>query len=79
MPRGWFGPKRIGFGVGPRSWEGWAVSVLLLVAVALTARFVAPALADALDAPRALVVGVCISALVALYGLVIWRTYDSQK
>ncbi|MBI1360411.1 MAG: hypothetical protein GC155_09055 [Alphaproteobacteria bacterium] len=30
----WFGPKRFGVGVGPRSWEGWAV-IAVLVAVAI--------------------------------------------
>ncbi|NYI58878.1 hypothetical protein BKA22_001623 [Cellulomonas soli] len=23
----WFGPKRIGWGLGPRTWQGWAVTV----------------------------------------------------
>jgi hypothetical protein len=34
----WFGPKRIGFGVSPRSWQGWlasAIFVVVLVAVRL--------------------------------------------
>jgi hypothetical protein len=22
----WFGPKRIGFGFGPRTWQGWATT-----------------------------------------------------
>lgn len=30
--RPWFGPKRIGFGIRPQTWQGWAV---VLVAVAL--------------------------------------------
>jgi hypothetical protein len=35
----WFGPKEIGYGVGPRSWQGWlATAVLLMVIVA--SRFV---------------------------------------
>ncbi len=35
----WFGPKRIGFGVSPRSWQGWLATGLLVVAV-ITARAV---------------------------------------
>lgn len=33
-PRLWFGRKRLGWGWGPRSWEGWAI-IGLLVAVAI--------------------------------------------
>ncbi|SER49874.1 hypothetical protein [Sphingobium sp. YR768] len=31
-PRTWFGPKRIGWGYSPRTWEGWAVIGLIVVA-----------------------------------------------
>lgn len=30
--RPWFGPKRVGFGVRPQSWQGWA-AILGLIAV----------------------------------------------
>ena len=26
----WFGPKRFGWGVGPRSWQGWLVTAVLI-------------------------------------------------
>jgi hypothetical protein len=32
-PRLWFGPKRIGWGWSPRSWEGWLVVGLSVAAV----------------------------------------------
>ena len=38
MPRGWFGSKRIGWGLRPVSWQGWvltALYVLLLTGLAL--------------------------------------------
>lgn len=38
-PRLWFGRKRIGWGYSPRTWEGWAVLGLILVAIILTRRF----------------------------------------
>jgi hypothetical protein len=46
MPPGWFGSKRIGWGVRPTSWQGWAVTGLyvllaLVLARALAARHVA--------------------------------------
>ena len=37
--RPWFGPKRFGYGYGPRSWPGWllvAVSVAATILVAST-------------------------------------------
>ncbi|MGA8114368.1 MAG: hypothetical protein WCA46_11945 [Actinocatenispora sp.] len=34
--RAWFGPKRIGFGIRPQTWQGWTV-VLTLVAVIVVA------------------------------------------
>ncbi|WP_298400006.1 hypothetical protein [Sphingobium sp.] len=27
-PRNWFGPKRVGMGYGPSTWEGWVVVAL---------------------------------------------------
>jgi hypothetical protein len=27
MKKGWFGPKEIGYGVGPKTWQGWAATV----------------------------------------------------
>jgi hypothetical protein len=31
-PKLWFGKKRIGWGYGPRTWEGWAVIGLFIAA-----------------------------------------------
>ncbi len=28
---GWFGPHRTGWGAAPTSWQGWAITALLLV------------------------------------------------
>ena len=28
----WFGPKRFGYGVGPRSWQGWAATAVFVLA-----------------------------------------------
>ena len=32
MPRGWFGPRVLGWGWGPRSWQVWLLIVVFLVA-----------------------------------------------
>ena len=34
MRQPWFGRKHIGFGIGPRSWQGWLVT-LAYIALAL--------------------------------------------
>jgi hypothetical protein len=37
----WFGPKRVGYGIRPQTWQGWAVVlafVVLIVAVVLLVR-----------------------------------------
>lgn len=37
MRRVWFGPKRFGWGVSPASWEGWAATGLVILAMVVTA------------------------------------------
>lgn len=32
-PRLWFGPKRLGFGITPRTREGWLITLALVLAV----------------------------------------------
>ena len=32
MPR-WFGPKLYGYGVAPRSWQGWLATAILIAAL----------------------------------------------
>jgi hypothetical protein len=39
--RPWFGPKRVGFGYRPQTWQGWAI-MALLAALAVTAGALAP-------------------------------------
>jgi hypothetical protein len=36
----WFGPKRIGWGWRPVTWQGWLITVAIPVAVFLIFRFV---------------------------------------
>jgi hypothetical protein len=40
--RPWFGPKRVGYGVRPQTWQGWAVvmvpAVIAVVVALLLAR-----------------------------------------
>jgi hypothetical protein len=41
MARPWFGPKRIGFGYRPQTWQGWLIllgGVAVLAAILLILR-----------------------------------------
>ncbi|HVW42348.1 MAG TPA: hypothetical protein VHC18_13450 [Amycolatopsis sp.] len=31
--RPWFGPKRIGWGIRPQTWQGWLVLIVVVVAL----------------------------------------------
>ena len=33
--RSWFGPKRIGWGLRPQTWQGWAITVGLAAVIVL--------------------------------------------
>lgn len=33
--KSWFGPKRIGFGLRPQTWQGWVVTLLVLAVIVL--------------------------------------------
>jgi hypothetical protein len=35
--RPWFGPKRVGWGLRPQTWEGWLVTAVLAAAVVVAA------------------------------------------
>ena len=30
----WFGPKRIGFGLSPKTWQGWLILAIFIAVVA---------------------------------------------
>jgi hypothetical protein len=35
--RPWFGPKRIGYGFRPQTWQGWAICLALPIIVLVAA------------------------------------------
>jgi hypothetical protein len=47
MNRYWFKPKRYGFGAVPVSWEGWAATAVLLLAILSEMQFIPPRFLDA--------------------------------
>ncbi|HUO92849.1 MAG TPA: hypothetical protein VMU22_08000 [Rhizomicrobium sp.] len=42
--RRWFGPKIIGVGIGPRSWEGWLATLVFAGGGVVLARWLHPLL-----------------------------------
>lgn len=76
MRKGWFGPRRIGWGVGPRSWEGWVVTVVFIGLVAASMRWLRPLLETRTGLPTPAVGLAIIAAWLAIYLSVIWLTFD---
>lgn len=35
--RPWFGPKRVGWGLRPQTWQGWAITLAVVIAVTIVA------------------------------------------
>jgi hypothetical protein len=35
--KAWFGPKRVGFGIRPQTWQGWLVMAIITAAIILLA------------------------------------------
>ncbi len=66
MERPWFGPKRVGFGLSPRTWQGWALTAAML-AVVIT-------LALTMAAHQLWLFFVLFAVTVALYLLVAFLT-----
>jgi hypothetical protein len=38
--RPWFGPKRIGFGLRPQTWQGWLITAVFIAAVVILVRLI---------------------------------------
>jgi len=76
MPKGWFGPKVVGWGASPRSWEGWLATIVFVAALIATRIFIAPWLAAFFEVPRAVVIVVAFVIELAAFLLVVRATYD---
>jgi hypothetical protein len=35
--RPWFGPKRIGWGIRPQTWQGWLVTMVIVAVIVVVA------------------------------------------
>jgi CDP-diglyceride synthetase len=66
----WFGPKRFGIGISPKTWEGWVCVIVYCLAMLLFRRLAHPT-------PGALA-GVGIVLTILLFA-VMFAKYGSQK
>ena len=76
MWKGWFGPKRIGWGVSPRSWQGWVVTAIFIAIVAASMRWLRPALEESTRWPPVTLTLGIIAVWLALFCVTVWLTYD---
>ena len=76
MSRGWFGPKTIGWGVSPKSWQGWVVTAALIAGLAAAVRWIRPLLEESTGLPPMLLTFAMVAAWLAVYLGIIWLTYD---
>ncbi len=84
MNRYWFKPKRYGFGAVPTSWEGWAATAALLLAVLCEMQFIPPRFADveigrfaSLLAQCGTVAGFLLICVLKTHGSWRWRWGDA--
>lgn len=38
--RPWFGPKRIGYGLRPQTWQGWLIMLVLVIIIAIVVKVI---------------------------------------
>lgn len=67
MRKGWFGPKRIGWGFAPRTWEGWTVTLVFVAGVVAAVRLAGPASLYTV-----------LPVWLVLFLLVAWATYEAD-
>lgn len=78
MAKGWFGPKTVGWGVSPKSWQGWLVTLGLLLGVAASTRWLGPALSRVSGIDTVFITPMIVVAWLAAYLLIIWLTYEKK-
>lgn len=79
MRNGWFGPKKIGWGVSPRSWQGWVVTAIFIAILAASMRWLRPYLEQNTGWPPMALGLAIVGGWLAVYLGVIWLTYDRSE
>lgn len=78
MKRKWFGPGKTG-GTGPRSWEGWVATFLMVVMVAASLYWLSPMIAHATGIHPRLAGVLMLPAWLLIFGSIVWFTYDRES
>jgi hypothetical protein len=79
MKPGWFGPRKYGFGISPRSWQGWVVTIVLIALLILAIRYCSRPLQTATSLPGLLVnAGMGIVWLAVLLGIAALTYVDDR-
>ena len=76
MPKGWFGPKTIGWGASPKRWQGWLATFLFVVVLIVTVRFIVPRLAVHIGIQPHALAGIAAVVEIGLFLALVWGTYD---
>ena len=71
MGKGWFGPKTIGWGVTAKSWQGWLVTIALVVLIAISVRWLGPALSEMSGVDRVFVTPLIASLAMSLSSILV--------
>lgn len=79
MKPGWFGPKRFGIGASPRSWQGWAVTLGLILVLAALMRWARPVIAETFGLAMPVASGAIVAVWLAVFLGIIALTYDGSK
>lgn len=74
----WFGPGKKG-GTGPRTWEGWLVTVLMVVGVGASLYWIRPLIAEATGMHPQLAALPLLPLWMLIYGAVVWFSYDRES
>ena len=64
MAEPWFKPKRIGYGLTPITWQGWCVTFLLMVVLAVSVYAATYVVSDPLDVVIVLLILISIEVTV---------------
>lgn len=71
---GWFGKKRIGWGIGPRRWQGWLVMTIYAVTMIALPRVV-----DRTDHPWLVGGGIAVLSVALLAIMILTFEHDEQR
>lgn len=67
MKRGWFGPKVVGWGAVPASWEGWTATAVMILAMVGAGLLIDPADGALIWSARGLIIAVYLAIVAFTY------------